>query len=144
VRATRRPTRQLFAILVALAFAFVPAGIKAAGLGAEEARAVRLREIVDAHFLGHCCQACGAHCSVAEIIASLDPHSRLVVGPAPDLNFIRGLATDSRPPEAALDEAGRIYVKLASFGRRTGHQFVGSLISAVKTPRCCGVGLGWI
>jgi len=61
---------------------------------------------------------------VEEIIASLDPHSRLVVGPAPDLDFIRGLANDSRPPEASLDEAGRIYVKLASFGRRTGHQFV--------------------
>lgn len=116
--------RQFFAALAALAFAFVPAGIKAVGLGAEEARAVRLREIVDAHFLGHCCHACGAHCSVEEIIASLDLHSRLVVGPAPDLNFIRGLATDSMPPEAALDEAGRIYVKLASFGRRTGHQSV--------------------
>lgn len=126
--------RQLLFSLAALGLALFPVGVKAAGLSVEEARAVRLREIVDAHFLGHCCHACGEHCSAEEIIASLDPHSRLMVGPTPDLDFIRGLSTDSRPLEASLDEAGRIYVKLASFGRRTGHQFVAAVQSLL--PSC--------
>ncbi|MGH2707978.1 MAG: hypothetical protein ACRDJK_06750, partial [Actinomycetota bacterium] len=100
---------RLFCV-IALALVIGPAGGRAADPGGEDARAVRLREIVEEHFLGQCCTACGAKCSVEEILASLDPASQMVIGPAPDLDFIRGLSPDVPPPEVQIDSGGRVSV----------------------------------
>jgi hypothetical protein len=116
-----------FRCVVALALVIGPADGHAADSGGEYARAARLREIVEKHFLGLCCTACGENCSVEEILASLDPASRMVIGPAPDLDFIRGLSPDVPPPEVQVDSGGRVSVRLASFGRRTGRQFLGAI-----------------
>ncbi|MGH8585543.1 MAG: S41 family peptidase [Gammaproteobacteria bacterium] len=110
--------------VVALALVIGPAGGRAADSGGEDARAARLREIVEEHFLGQCCTACRETCSVEEILASLDPASQMVIGPAPDLDFIRGLSADVPPPEVQVDSGGRVSIRLASFGRRTGRQFL--------------------
>ncbi len=110
--------------VVALALVIGSAAGGAADSGGEAVRAARLREIVEEHFLGQCCTACGEMCSVEEILASLDPASQMVIAPAPDLDFIRGLSTDVPPPEVQVDSGGRVSVRIASFGRRTGRQFL--------------------
>lgn len=108
--------------LVALAFG-------SPAIASQERLVQGLGEIVEAHFLRACC-ACGDDCTVGDILAALDPESRLVVGPAPELDFIRGLSPDAASPDVRLDLGGRAMVRIPSFGRRTGHEFTRTVESA--------------
>jgi C-terminal peptidase prc len=103
--------------------------LSAAENAVEQARAAQIRKLVDLHFVGRCCRHCGDHCSVREILESLDPYSRLVIGSPPGLDFIRGLSSEGQEPSVQLESSGRAYIRLGSFTRRTGHQFESALHS---------------
>jgi C-terminal processing protease CtpA/Prc len=111
--------------------------VDAAANAIEQARAARIRKLVDLHFVGRCCNHCGDDCSTSEILQSLDRYSHLLIGPPPSLDFIRGLASEGQEPSVQSNSSGRAYIRLRAFTRRTGHQFESALRSqhgmAMKT-----------
>lgn len=115
------------AAIRAIALAAVALG--SLGAAVPEGLARRLGEIVEEHFIG-AGFACRDNCTVEDILARLDPESRLVVGPVPDLDFIRGLSPDVASPEVRFDPEGRAMVRIASFGRRTGREFTKAIEAA--------------
>jgi hypothetical protein len=89
----------------------------------DEPRAQRVREIVAAHFIGGASAPCEALCRLEDVMRTLDRHSRLVIGPVPDLDFIRGLRAEEREPELIWKGDGRPRIRLPAFGRRTAFHF---------------------
>lgn len=111
------------------AIALAALALGSPGDASQESLARRLGEIVEEHFLG-AGSACSDDCTAEDILSRLDPESRLVVGPAPHLDFIRGLSPDVASPEVRLDPEGRAMVRIASFGRRTGREFTKAVEAA--------------
>ncbi|MBI3768373.1 MAG: hypothetical protein HY271_07730 [Deltaproteobacteria bacterium] len=114
----------LTVLLVSILF---PASAQLARADAENVRAKRVQEIVKAHFFRPDRAACAGTCSLEETIAALDPHSRLITSGAPSLDFIRGLSSDTAPPEMALGPEGQATLRIPSFGRRTGRETLAAL-----------------
>jgi carboxyl-terminal processing protease len=105
-------------------------------LEAEDARTRRVRELVAAHFVGGPGAGCDGSCSLEDLMHRLDRHSRLIVGRAPDLDFIRGLRADEQSPEVTWDSSGGARIRLPAFGRRTAHEFREALNRAIRShPR---------
>ncbi len=108
-------------LIVALALAF---SLELAGRAdAQDARTRRVCELIATHFVGGPGAVSDGPCRLDESMDRLDHHSRLVVGPVPDLDFIRGLRADERGPEVTWDRPGQARIRIAAFGRRTARQF---------------------
>jgi Peptidase family S41 len=103
---------------------------------ADDARLRRVRELIAAHFVRGPIIECDGSCSLEGLMQRLDRDSRLVLGPPPDLDFIRGLRSDERGPALEWDGHGRARIRLVTFGRRTAREFRETFDRAMrKRPR---------
>jgi Peptidase family S41 len=105
-------------------------------VAADDARAQRVRELIAAHFVRGPIVECDGSYSLEDLMQRLDRDSRLVLGPPPDLDFIRGLRSEERGPELEWDGHGRARIRLVTFGRRTAREFREAFDRAMwKRPR---------